>query len=32
MPMRTYERRSREMLVFAGHAQGKRATDPEAEV
>jgi hypothetical protein len=32
MPMLTYERTNREMLVFAGHAQGKKATDPQAEV
>lgn len=30
--MRTYERTDREMLVFAGHAQGRKATDPQADV
>jgi hypothetical protein len=31
MPMGAYERTSHEMLVFAGHAERKRATDPQAE-
>jgi hypothetical protein len=31
MPMSTYERTNREMLVFAGHAQESRATNPQTE-